>query len=605
MRRWASLGRARSAGPRRRKPRDERGAVALLTVLLLALLMTMCAFVVDIGMQRVGRADVQALADVVALDVVRELGGKTVTELEPLVATALAASVARNRDVLGAGEPEVTLELGELQVDGAFAPMTSGVPTAVRVTASTTVDFAFSGITGTDSGRATRRAVANAVRSACYSVGSYAASADTTTSPVLDPLLDKLAEQTGAFSNGYGVGQVIGYQGLASASVRLGDVATALGFGSVTDLADARVDLKDYYGAVQAAIGPGNEVAVAMLRTMASSANRGRSLEMSSILGIDSGSGALAELRANVLDLVLGSLYAINGTNAVDLYLNNALGRFGYLGVTVKVIQGPHLYCGQPGSQFTTGSGPQTEQIRISGQGNLSPTTVSTPIAAIPGVTTVASTLTAPMWSTMPFSLSVASTESTLTAVRCGSASGIDVSIANHLARLTLTGIQYSEASFDTSIKVAGVSVEAKVTVGSANANVSVGFGADATVRFGIDVPPMALDTPYPTQTEGGVTPIARLNGKPSVRVQAKVGVGPIHAGADISGLLSADALTSIAQTVVDTVNRAAFDVKDPNSLTNRVIAPLLSLGGLRLAGSDVILHSQPPMDCGRPALRG
>ena len=53
--------------------RDERGAVAVLTAALLTALVVMAAFVVDIGMQRVARRDMQALADVVALDLSREL----------------------------------------------------------------------------------------------------------------------------------------------------------------------------------------------------------------------------------------------------------------------------------------------------------------------------------------------------------------------------------------------------------------------------------------------------------------------------------------------------------------------------------------------------
>lgn len=578
----------------------------MMTVVL-AVLMVSCAFVVDLGMQRVVRADVQALADVVALDLARELGGRTVTELEPVLDDAVASSLARNADVLGDGRPVVTVELGDVQVDGTFEPRTSGSPTAVEVTASATVDFAFAGVTGEQSGSATRRAVANAVQSACYSVGSYAATADTTTSPVLDPLLDKLAEQTGAFSNGYGVGQVIGYQGLASASVKLGDVATALTIGSVTELAAATVDLKRYYGAIRTAIGPGNAVALQMLTVMAESANSSKSVDVGRIIGIDSGSGALAELRANVLDLVLGSLYAINGTNGVDLYLSSGLSRLSYLGVKVKAIQGPHLYCGRPGSEFTTGTAAQTEQLNITGQGTLSPFTVETKLAAIPGITLAEATLSAPMWSTMPFALSVAATQSSLAGVRCGATPGVDLEISNHLANLTLSNVQFSEAAFTTTIKLLGVNVAVRIVVGNANAStIEVGFGSTAKLPVAIDVPPRSFDTPYPTQA-GGVTATATLRAGVSVRISPTVSLPllGLYAGADVGVLVSTADRLRIAQSVVDRVVAVAFDPTDRDSLTNRVFAPLLSLGGLRLAGSDVILHGAPAMDCGSPALRG
>lgn len=586
---------------------DDRGVTVVAAAIFLPLLMASGAFVVDLGMHRVARVDLQALVDLVALDLSRELGGRTAAELRPVLADLAAESLARNPDVVGVVDPDLVIDLGDVSVAGTFVAIVDGTPTAVRVTGKSEVGYAFAGITGVHSGTATRRAVANSVQSACYSVGSYAASVNTSSSVLLDPLIDKLAEQTGGFSNGYGVGQAIGYQGLASASVKLGDVAAALSIGSVTELATAQVDLKRYYGAIKTAIGPGNAVAFAMLGAMATSANASRSVNLASILSVDSGSGALADLRANVLDLVLGSLYAINGTNGVDLYLSSGLTRLSYLGVKVKAIQGPHLYCGSPGSSFTTGTAAQTEQFNVTGQGNLSPFTVSTTLAPIPGLTLVAAQLSAPMWSSMPFSLSVAATLSSLEAVRCGATPGVDLEISNHLANLTLTNIQFSEASFSTKIRLLGVDVTVNIVVGNANAStIAVGLGSTATVPFVIDVPPKAYETPYPTQA-GGVTAVATLNAGTSVRISPAVSLPllGLYAGADVGILVSAADRLKIAQAVVDRVVQASFDATNPDSLTNKVFAPLLSLAGLKLAGADVILHGQPPMDCGIPALRG
>ncbi|MEV5000155.1 pilus assembly protein TadG-related protein [Nocardioides sp. LML1-1-1.1] len=581
--------------------------MTLFMAVVTGILMFAAALVVDVGMQRVARADLQAVADVVALDLSRELDGRTVAEVTPALDAAALRSRRRNKDVLGTGDVRLRVEVGDVTLTGGFARVQSGVPTAVRVVASTDVPFAFAGVTGADSGTATRSAVANAVRSACYTVGSYAAAVSSGSSALLDPLLDKLAEQTGAFSNGYAVGQAIGYQGLASASAELGPVATSLGLASVKDLAAATVSLGRFYNAVKAAIGPGNAAAVQMLGVMASSANAGRSINVGQLLGIDSGSGSLAALRANVLDLVLGSLYVVNGTNGVDLYLNNVLGRLGYLGVKVKAIQGPHLYCGRPGSRFTTGSAAQTEQLNVTGQGTLNPVTVTTTLDVIPGLTLAPATLSAPMWSTMPFSLSVAATETTMTGVRCGASSGIDLTVANRLANLTLTDVQFSEASFTSTIKLLGTNVSVAIVVGNANASsIQVALGATGTVPFSIDVPPKAYDTPYPTQA-GGLTATATLKAGVSVRISPTVSLPllGLYAGADVGLLVSTADRLRIAQAVVDRVVAVAFDRTDANSLTNKVFLPLLSLTGVKLGGSDVSLNAQPPMDCGSPRLRG
>src|SRR4051794_22768234 len=87
--------------------RGDRGAVTLFVVILVPVLITASAIVIDIGMQRVTRRDLQALADVVALDLAREItGGRTQAALAPAgdfsnPTSAVSRSVARNDDVLG------------------------------------------------------------------------------------------------------------------------------------------------------------------------------------------------------------------------------------------------------------------------------------------------------------------------------------------------------------------------------------------------------------------------------------------------------------------------------------------------------------------------
>ena len=97
------------ARDRRAATRDETGAVAVLAAALALVLLVSAAFAVDLGRQRVVRADMQALADVVALDAARVLDGRPAsrvlaplpTDGLPSLSAAVSASVARNGSSLG------------------------------------------------------------------------------------------------------------------------------------------------------------------------------------------------------------------------------------------------------------------------------------------------------------------------------------------------------------------------------------------------------------------------------------------------------------------------------------------------------------------------
>ncbi|WP_141006782.1 hypothetical protein [Nocardioides humi] len=84
----------------------------LMTVPLLAVLLVSGAFAVDLGMQRVARADMQALADVVALDLARELDGRTVNALVDVLEEKKERSLARNHDMVGSAKPDLAVTMG-------------------------------------------------------------------------------------------------------------------------------------------------------------------------------------------------------------------------------------------------------------------------------------------------------------------------------------------------------------------------------------------------------------------------------------------------------------------------------------------------------------
>ncbi|HSV40051.1 MAG TPA: hypothetical protein VLI04_14930, partial [Nocardioidaceae bacterium] len=218
----------------RARRRDERGAVLMMSALMSMTFMLIAAMAVDLGVQRVARRDMQALADVVALDMARQLDGVKTTSVL-VVSTewtnALAQSVARNGDTIGTA-PNVTATAGKLNGTGDFVTTAAGeIPSAVRIAAGTTTDFNFAGGTG----GATRWAVAAQEDQACFGVGSFAVRLATADSSLLSSILGDALGTT-----------LLGYNGLADAKVSLLGLTAALAAASPTGVLDpSQVKLGD------------------------------------------------------------------------------------------------------------------------------------------------------------------------------------------------------------------------------------------------------------------------------------------------------------------------------------------------------------------------
>ena len=157
-----------SRGCWRRSPRrpDDRGAVAVFLAVTVALIVGIGTLAVDLGMQRVVRRDMQALADVAALDLARELDGRTISELAPELdrsdpSSALSSVLAGNDTTLGS-DPVVTVTWGAWQ--GGMFVADVDPPSAVRVVAAADTDFAFA----VGRGGASRTAYGVSATTACH-----------------------------------------------------------------------------------------------------------------------------------------------------------------------------------------------------------------------------------------------------------------------------------------------------------------------------------------------------------------------------------------------------------------------------------------------------
>ncbi|GAB3864295.1 hypothetical protein GCM10028801_33210 [Nocardioides maradonensis] len=584
---------------RRFRRRDERGAVAVLVGLMMVLVLGAAAFTVDIGQQRVGRADMQSLADVVAMDLARELNGRSYATLNPMMAGLAAKSEARNQSVIGYGNhlPVLTVTLGTWNAASTphFTAITSGVPTAVKVDAQTTVGFAFGGITGTSSGNANRTAYGTASNTACVKVGSYAARITSSNSPILNAVVNK------ALGGNLNL-DAVSYQGLASANVSLLGLATQLGLGTVDQLLRTSVSLKSVYlASAQVLQQSGNTAAASVLNTVAASITVAHNITLGSLVSAASGSGAAETASVDALGLLQASAAIANGSTGVDIPSLSA--NLGLVSATGKLtlIQAPQVGCGAAGSPEARAS---TAQATVSVAATVPSTTAGLTGLTVGGSTTV--------------TLNAASAKAALNGVTCGAGTVANPSGDTIGATSALVGASVGQTlSISGSITDSGalgsllsgllgllgsvVKVTVTGTVQIAASTTDPATTKTVTPQF----PPNPLDPgKWSTATDTGSGDLGLNTTNTTVTWTTPL---TIHAYTGILGLSLTETTLSLAQVTTLTSNLVS-------SLTNQVLGPVLTkanttllqpvegLLGLSLGGADVFGNAPT---CGKPKLVG
>ncbi|WP_300680217.1 hypothetical protein [Nocardioides sp.] len=335
----------------------ERGAVLPIMAMMVTIVITAAAFAVDLGVQRVARRDMQAVSDVVALDVARLVDGRTRAQIvagtgaspaKRTLAAVVADSIARNTADAVGSTPAVSVYLVKADATGAYPRsggvpvqvLTGEVPNAVVVTASTSVRFVFGTIAGVRDGGAGRSALARALApTLCFSVGTDAL-ALTTDHSALSPLLSTLLS---------GKIKAVGYDGLVSAQnlqVPLAGLMTNLGVGTVDQLATTQVTISQLALASVAAITAQEPTAdVSALSSLLHLPVTVPAITLGSILALTTG-GPTSGLSGsvNALDLVTAAVVAASGNSA----LAGSLLVPGLAGVSFTFIQPPQIACGAP-----------------------------------------------------------------------------------------------------------------------------------------------------------------------------------------------------------------------------------------------------------------
>ncbi|MFL6174392.1 MAG: hypothetical protein ACJ716_15995 [Marmoricola sp.] len=540
-----------------RRPRDERGVMAIAIALITCFtIVPLAAYAVDIGVQRVARRDIQAVADVVALDLARQLDGRSYSVIHGNLQALANKSAARNS--AGSTAPTVIAQLGTLNdtswsdsnPDAYFTPITSdagGVPNAVKVTASTSAAFNING----GSGGVQRTAIARSEGNACFDVGSFALNLNSAKSTLLDSLINDSLNLS-----------AISYTGLANANVSLLGLATELGAGTpsqllaLNDLSLNQLFLASAH-ALQAQGGDAADIALLNQLAIANLSSLPH-IKFSDLLEIGSASPAAMESTVNLLDLVSTAAFVANGSNALAIpTLTAGVPNVTGVSASLKVIQKPEGACGPVGTQV------RTAQVDLD---------VTFTIASL----NVATVLVAD--SRLTLHLSLAQALATLTSIQCGTPEGFDTSVASALSQ--------ASSALHVDLKLVGLTL--------ATVDVAAGTNAPAatnTVQF--RHPPDSYDVAKSTGSGVALSTLTVTSNDVTV-----LGVLPIT-------LTKAGIASSLLSTIVNPIVNPL--IANANSI---LVGPLADLLGLNLGGADIIPtrplnHPEKPIVCNDVKMAG
>lgn len=574
--------------------RDQRGAVAIMVAASLALLLVVAAFAIDLNMQRVAARDAQATADLVALDVARELDGRpkaqySASELDRV----FRASVARNAGGLGLEADTLTYELVVAQAGGGYrSAAASDTPDAVRVVARGSQRRLFA------TGRAgvVRAAVATADNSACFRVGSFAADLNGAQGTVLGPVLNALLGSAVNLD-------VLTYRNLASTSVSLLSLVETgkLGVGTVDELLRLPgLKVADLFIASATVLDKqGNLAQAAVLRTLALQVGT-PTIKVADLLYVAPGAGAALQASLNVLDLVAGTAFLIKDGRTLDVPgASIVLPGLGSVTMSLQVVEPM-----QPGCNNTGGSA-STAQVRLSVTATLPGRSLAVPLV---GTVTVAPT-------TVTLEANLGQAEAVLQGVSC-TASG-PASMTVRLRSSVVGDVRVTASTgLNARIEPAGDLLRSLTSLLGLSSIVRPPYlelNAPVSATVLTPTPPydktitMPLPASYDTAQGSGsgyVLAVPRATISSSTTLVSNyydpgfLGVG---AGWKQQTLLNTEPVfTNVVNPALDLLTQ---DILTPlvATLQSAVITPISRMLGLQLGGADVLALRQP--GCGNPKL--
>lgn len=578
-----------------RRQRDQQGAVAVLTALVTTTVLTgFASFAIDIGYQRMAARDMQAVADIVAMDMARNLNGNsTTTLLSTSWNSAVSASLARQGDTLGdalsvrsctasdVAARTATLSVtgicavpGVLNADGTFSGSGSARATHVKVLTRTDVDYFLPVFA--EGGAAPKSAIASAETLACFMLGSYAARVNAGDS-ILGPLL-------GAIDSDLNL-SLLSYQGLAGADVRLGSLATELGVGTVSELAGAQVTLGEFYLAMAHVLrSSGSSVQADLLETLSAKVD-GLELSVGDLLDLTTAGPAALDASFNALDLLAGSAQVANGDYGVAVpSLGVTLPGVTNLSGNLHITERPKWKCSDEVTGTNAADAARSAQLDLNIDGTL---------VSLPNILGAVATTTG-----IDFGLTAASARGWLRDVSCGSGTSSD---PEGVTVDVQTGLL--DAHLNVPIRIQGNVAIGPLSVYRIDLNLLASTelnSADNTRSIDFTVPPDSYGQVKSTTNNALPMPSVSVGLDPSktqsVRLLGLFGLPGLELG-PVVGVVS-PILNAVTSQIVGPIITPVVSALNILVLTR--IAPAL---GLKLGGADLALLPRP--NCSSPALRG
>jgi uncharacterized membrane protein len=589
------------ARPGPSRTRDEQGVVAIVVALLMVTVLTgFASFALDIGYKRMASRDMQAVADIVAMDMARELNGSTTGVLlgSGNWSTRLAASLANQQGALGDVLTVKTCDAaavqakraalsvigicafpGILNANGTFSSSGSAPATHVKVMTRTSVNYLLPVFA--QKGDTARSAVASAETMACFMLGSYAARVNAGDSSLLGPLL-------GAIDSDLNL-SLVSYQGLAGANVQLGALAADLGLGTVNDLATTQVTLGRFYLAMAHVLRNGGSAAQADLLESLSAKVGSLALKVGDLIDLTTAGSSALDASFNALDLVTASAQVANGDYGVSVsQLGINIPGLSSLNGNLHVTEQPKWKCGDSVTGTAASAAAHSTQVDLGLHGTL---------VSLPSIGGALASTTG-----LDLNLAVASARGWLRNVRCGPATlsdpeGITVDVATGLA----------DASIGVPIHIAGdLSLAGLVGVYRVDLNLLASTSltsSDNTQSVEYKVPPQTYGQPKSTVNNALPMPAVTVALDPSKTQSVKLLTSVL--GIPLPGVELGPVLTVVNPVISAVTSQIVTPIITPvvSSVNNLLLNQLAPALGLKLGGADLYLMPHP--NCATPALRG
>lgn len=348
----------------------QRGSVAVMAAIWVMVAIVVLG-VIDVGNLYFQRRDLQRIADMAALAAAQAVDP---TDIKCVSAAQAAQNNASQNDAYpvaassaGAGTDQIVTTCGR------WDPATGGGSSyqiaaanvsqfnAARVTVNRHVNYSFLGLlsaAGHGSSTVSASSTARATAIDSFSVSATIASVN----PVwLNAILTKLLGTSIAL-------QVGDYQAIANANIRLIDIATAVGVGTVSGLTTTSIGMSTLFGRLasldlstlqvgqnnnpgyvaqlQAGLGALKKIPLATIaNTTISLANQTNALLQ---LGLGNPDSA-ADATVNLLDLLITSAQIANSGHAISLDTTLPLGANTATNVQLQIMSPPSLAVGEAG----------------------------------------------------------------------------------------------------------------------------------------------------------------------------------------------------------------------------------------------------------------